>query len=152
MSNISDAYDALVTRLETILPSHNRLPNPYKPDENADEQLKLAWGVQVSTGNNSERNISCKLSIERSIIVVLTRRFFAPDLVEDRMEVPEKALLEDQFLVIDDFEKDPTLNDSTAICKMRYDSDSGIEYVKSDEDNFIKIESTFLIEYFEDLN
>jgi len=154
MSKISTGLDAIKTRLGIILPDHIQLSNPYDVEENTDRALNLGWGLGVGSGLNSERHLSCKLSIRRQIIIPITRRIIASELGTTRKETSEKNLLEDQFLVIDDLEKDPTVNNSNVISSMKYVSDGGIIGIargdgKNDAWRFIR--SIFQIEYFEDL-
>lgn len=152
MSKATDSYEALKDRIETVLPTHNRLIQPYKPEENPEDRIKKGYGIQIGPGENTNRNISCKISIKRDMIVVLTRKWFAKELDRDAKEVTEKALLEDQFLVIADFEADPTLGASGTVVNSAYVSDSGVDFIFTNKDNFIKLETTFSLEYLEDLN
>jgi hypothetical protein len=152
VSNISDAFDALKARLAAVFPDHTELTNPYQVDHNSDLILAQGYGIAIGPAVNTERNLSCKLSVGRTIIIVLTRSYFATETQIALRETGTKLLLEDQFLIIKDLEKDPTAGNSTAIAKLGYQSDSGILPVKADADNFLKLESTFNIEYFEDLN
>ena len=152
MSNISSSYDAIVTRLGVLFPNHLRMHNPYNPELNPESVLNKGYGIQMLSGVNTERNLSCLLSISRTIVIVLTRNYFSKELDTLTKASVEKTLLEDQFILIKDLEKDSTVNASSYITTFKYSSDSGIQSVFTDKNSFIKIETNFSLEYFEDLN
>jgi hypothetical protein len=152
MSNISDAFDAIKTLLETTFPTHKQLSNPYEVPENTTAALMKGWGLALGPGTNTNRNLSCHLSVGRTISIPITRTRHGSSLITAKNETNEKLLLEDQYLLIKAMEKDPTVNDNETITKMIFVGDDGIESVLSDNDHFITIVSRFELEYFEDLN
>lgn len=151
MSKITDVYNALKTRIETVLPNNTRMTNPYKPEENMEPILDRAYGIQIGSMINTERRLSCTASIQRTFVVVLTRKYFALELDREQKQIAELQLVEDQFLLIKDFEGEPTLGDSDAVTRSKVASDAGIEFVFNEKDNFFKLEMDVEIEYFEDL-
>lgn len=151
MSNISDSYDAIVSRVQTLLPSHTRLSSAYSIDENTEPALTLGWAIQIQSGENSKRQLQCDLSIRRSVVIIITRKFYARELDITSKASTEKQLFEDQLLVIKDLEKDPTVNAPSYIAKFEYVGDSGIQTVFSNKDQFLKLETIFTLEYFESL-
>lgn len=152
MSKITTAYDALKARVVALLPTHLALTNPYAPEQNTEMALKIGYGIRVAAGENSKRNLSCVLSVNRGMEIVLTRKYYGSELNRDAKEAAEKALLEDQFLLIKDVEKDPTLALSGTLCKFEYVGDTGIEFVFNEDKPFLMIVSSFNMEYFENLN
>lgn len=149
MSKISSIYDTLVSRLTAILPTHNRLSNAYLPEQNPEPTLRQAWGLQYNSGENTNRHVNCQLSIEDGFVVVLTRKYYALELNAAGKSNTEKDLLEDRFLVIKDFEKDPSLLENAA--KAVYVDNGGIQFVFNQDKPFYKLELRFSIEYFEQL-
>lgn len=149
MSKVSDVYQAYLTKIGTLLPSHSRLSNPYKPDENPSILIKQGYGLQLGPGTNTNRNMGCSLSVRREFTVVITRLYLAREDDGAAKAVTEKQLLEDAVLIQLDVERDPTIN-STATSSF-YISDGGIEYVSNDTDRFLKTEIKFESEYFENL-
>lgn len=149
MSKIADIYDAMNTRIAALLTTHTRLLNPYKVDENPSPFLKAGYGVALGSAENSKRMIYPKLSMRRVMTVVLTRKFYATEANVTAKASAEKQLLEDQLLVIKDFEANGALN-ATAF-KTEFVSDGGIEYVSTDTDQFITTQTVFSVEYLEDL-
>lgn len=152
MSKIVDSIDALKARIAAVLPNHKELTNPYETDENPETILKQGFGVRIREGVNSNRSGSCILSVQRTIEIVLTRKYYAYELNRTAKENTEKALLEDQFLVLQDIEGEPTIGNSNAVTQFGYTGDSGIEFVFSDEKPFYQLVSQFRLEYLEDLN
>ncbi len=150
-TNISSVYDAFVTRIGAVLTSHVRLSNAYSIEENTEPALKLGWALQIGPAIKSPRHISCKISIVRTFNLVLTRKVYASELDATAKASTDKSLLEDQFLVIEDVEGEPTMG-SAVVAKSNFLGDSGVEFVHTDKDNFIKLVSQFEVEYFEDLN
>lgn len=152
MSKIVDCLTALEARIITVLPNHFELSNPYAPEQNSEHMLKQSWGLRGRSGNNSLRNLSCRVSIRRTIEIVLTRKYYAAEMNRAAKKQTEYDLWEDQFLIIKDIEKDPTLNNSSAVTQFGYVSDGGIEYVFSNDKPYLMIVSQFDLEYIEDLN
>lgn len=147
MSNFSTLYDAIVTRIETVLSSHVRLPNPYKIEENTETYLRLGWGVAMTSATNTKRELSCRVSIRRDFVVTITRKFYAVESnVSNKVSV-EKALIEDMILLIHDFYDNTALPGALGI--VEFESDAGINYVFSGKDSFLALPITFSVESFE---
>jgi hypothetical protein len=150
MSIISTAYDAMIARLGTLYPSGSgwvRLPNPYKPEENNELYLKQGYGIALGSGENTNRVVNCKFSINRTMTIVITRKFYAREDDASAKATTEKQLFEDQYELINDLEQDFTVNDSTMYT--RYISDGGIEYISGEKDNFLMLRTEFSVEYLE---
>lgn len=152
MSLISTGYAALLARIETVLGTvaggYKRLPNPYDVSENAELELRKGYGLAVLAGENTNRQVNCKISISRSIEVVLTRLYTGK--IEDapgRASL-EQLLLEDQHKIINDLEQDISINGSTMYT--RYVSDSGIEFASGVNGRFLMLKTQFSLEYLED--
>ena len=149
MGNFSTLYDAIVTRIETVLPSHTRLPNPYKINENAEPFLRQGWGIALGGANNTNRELACRMSIARTFDVSIVRKFYSVEGSVDNKETVEKQLVEDQILLIKDFCDNTALPNSFGI--VNYDSDGGIEYVSGERDNYLVLRTSFNVEYFESI-
>lgn len=150
MSNVTTAFDNLATRIQTILPNHVRLTNPYSLDQNSEQFLDQGWGLGFGSDSNSNRLQSCQLSLTQSFIVPITRKYFATEFGVENKATMEKNLMEDRFLLIKDLEKDTTLNGGDI--NVRYIGSSGIQTVFSGRDVFLSIVLQFDVEIFEDLN
>jgi len=150
MSAITTVYNELLTRITALLSSHKRLPNPNRIEENVKSLFEIGFAVALGPGENTRREFN-KLSVRRDMIVTITRRVFKRETDPTGRADIEKLLFEDQQLLISDFEKDGTLG-GTICLNTEYDADGGIDFVYADKDTFLKLETTFTIEYIEDFN
>ncbi len=151
MSKVTTLYEDLIAKMVSLYPDHKRLHNPYSVSENNERFLQKGWGIQVLSGNNSQRQVSCQLSVERDFGIVLSRKWFSMEQRTAQKETAEKALLEDQFLLLDAF-SGAADQISDAIVRSQFVSDSGILFVTGEKDNFIHVVTLVRIEYFENLN
>jgi len=104
MSEISDVYDAIISKMVELFPNKPRIPNPYSLQDNPDRLLKDSWGVSVGDGSRTELSF-CHLQLERSFEIVLTREMFTIDTKEDGFDFSVKSLLEDARTVQLEFYK-----------------------------------------------
>ena len=150
MSNVSDAYDALVARLAAVLTTHKQLPNVLDLERNTTGQLRKGYGVTFGPSLNLERETG-KFSEGRDMIVVITREYHVRKFDEtDRTDV-QKLLVEDAASVKLDIENDPTLADNSVV-QARFVSDSGVDTVAADSQKFLKIELVVNVQYDETVN
>lgn len=153
MSLISTAYDALVARVESVLDASNngytRIPNPYNVEDNMEIKLRKGYGVALLAGTNTNRQVNCKFSVSRQIEVVLTRLYTGQEENAVTKASLEKLLLEDQYLIINDFEQDISINGQTMYT--RWETDSGIEFLASETSRFYVLRTQFSLEYLENL-
>lgn len=151
MSKISDAYDAIVTRVQTVLSTHTRITNPYKVDENPKVLLVKGWGLAILEGSAVNQQISCHLDYRRTFQVVLTRQFYSLESDSSSKVTTEKNLMEDAFLVMEDFGADPDLG-TTSVSTFKFVGDNGIEYIFNETDKFLKISLNYEARIIENLN
>lgn len=150
-SQITIIRDALVTALDTLMPSGSgwsRLPNPYKPEENPEQFLRQGWGLAVGPATNTDRLVNCKYSLARTFTVVLSRKYDALENDASAKADTELALLEDLHEVIKKLSTDVSVNgeDQSAT----YVTDGGVEYVQQDSDRFLMVRAEISLEYFEE--
>ncbi len=156
MSAISTAYDNLLTVIAAQYPNHMELINPYFPELNDDLTYDAAWGMALSEGTNTNRVVGCQMSMKRAFLVTLTRKIFAGSLnrtsgtISERRQT-EKQLLEDQILLIKNFETNPLTSDSNPIIGTIFQTDGGLEFIRTERSDLIMLKSIFEIEYFETL-
>ena len=148
MTEISDIYDAIITRVDALLPNHKRLPNPFELDQNPDQYLRQGWTFRVESGQNTNRHQGCQESHENNFSIIITRSFSGGDLRVDKKDDTQKALLEDFQLLMDDFEQTPILD---SVHKFRYDTHDAITPVKGDEVRFLSLIMQVRAEYFRNL-
>lgn len=150
-TNISDAYDAIETAISGALTSHNELSNPYAPDESNDLMYDAVWGMAFADGINLKTLIGCQATLSRDFVVTIARKWQITKRDLSKRKTTEKQLFEDQFLVIKELELSPTLQDSDAITKIEYESDGGLEFVRTGRTDLIMIRSVFNLVYLEEL-
>ncbi len=150
MTSISTVYTDLHTRIQSVLTSHVRIPDPRNLERNNAQFLRKGYGLAVADGFNTERELGCRLSIRRSWQLKITRYFIGRAFDEQIRQDTDLELLEDLQLIIDNFEKFPALS-SSANGSVKYISDAGINSVFIEEENFVEITATLETEYFKSL-
>lgn len=151
MSKTTDVYNALKARIVAVLDTkYTQISNVNNLEMNGENQLRLGYGVKFDGGDNTQRMIPKKLSVDRDFTVILTRKLFTTNSGATQTEAATLDLMEDQKLILDDIEIDHKLA-STAVLQARYTSDTGVDSIE-DSENFLKIETTIRIEYLDDLN
>lgn len=156
MSEISQAYDAILSLVETTFPDHEELINAYAPELNDDLTFDAAFGVSVAEGENTNRVVGCDISQERRWLITLCRKIMAGTLNRSTVtktvrRTAEKNLLEDLDLLVAELEKSPTINNSAPIVKTVYESDSGLEFIRTERQDLIMIRAVFRTEYFRNI-
>ena len=147
MSSISTIYDTLRSTLATTLPNHTELNNPYVLEDEADIMFDAGYTIGLFEGENTNRNLCPKLSVSRTFTITLSRRTFSPDRDITERVAAEKNLFEDHLLVV----KALQCIEDDNISKIEYISDNGLEFLLGDRFNILLIQSTFTVEYFENL-
>lgn len=149
MSRISDIHDQMISTIESTLTGYMRLPNPYEPSENTSLYLRRGFAVGFGSATNTERMICEKVTIGRTMTVVLINEILTTETNSASRGSFEKLLMEDVFTLIKTFENDVDLSGTTT--RIKYSNDSGIQYVESESERYILVEINFSLEYFENL-
>lgn len=148
MSVISSVYDAVDSTLSTLLSAtHKELVNPYFPEMNETLALNRGYSFRVSNGQNTNRQLSCNLSLRREIVIINSIVTRGTDRDVAIRKVSEKQLLEDQYTIINQVEKEPTIQE--LVSKLEFSIDRGIDFIFNDKFNYLYIESIFTVEYFD---
>ena len=147
MSKISQIQDNLTTFLATLFATHTEHINPYALELNDSFNLEKAWSFYLGPANNTGEMADGTKSIEREIVINLTRRVFGAKEDLAIRKQAEKDILEDQYSIIDQVEEDPTL--SPVLELVTFVGDNGIELLFGEEASFIALKSTFNIRYYE---
>ena len=150
MSKISNIIDGLLAFLETTFPEHKEHFNPYALELNDSMTLEQGYSFFVGPTDNSDEMASCMLSLERSVVINLSRRVFGAHEDSCIRREAEKALLEDQFALIKQIENDPTLNPLIEV--IQFIGDNGVEFIFGEEASYIAVKSDFTFRYYENLN
>jgi hypothetical protein len=146
-TKLSNVYDGLITLIGTALPAYTKIPNPYEPSNNASLLLTKGFGLGFSTASNTKRQI-CRIdSTSRNFVVVLINRVTATDHDTTAHATLEKSLLEDLETIKLALANDITLGGKAA--KAEWQDDSGIEYLENDRAQYLSVQSTIGVEYFD---
>lgn len=150
MSAVSTMFDNLKTRVVAVLGAEFAdLPDAYDIEENPALLLKKGFAIGFGPGLNTKRTQSRLMSISRQMVITVTRALDATELDSSGKQATAKQLLEDLKLVMADLETNQTLNNGLTIAG--FENDGGIESVKAEGENFLMIQGTFSVEYFENL-
>jgi len=152
MSIISNLYDQVVTRVETVLPNHKRLADPYFLEKNTDAAKRKGFGIKIGPGLNTEEQLSCDIIMSQTISIIVARMSTGRELEIEKKADTEKLLLEDFWSIIQDFETDPPLGDSQIIIASSFNGHNGIESIRGAKDNFLFLEGSFNFRFRKDLN
>jgi len=155
MSNISDAFDKIVLTMDTLFPEHLRIHNPYEPEKGSEQVLRKGWGIIFGPGvRRTDRQIGCTYSWQRNMVILQFRQYLGTQLTTDKNASKQKDLMEDQIIMLDEFEKNVQLTQGGTgpdIVRFDPDSDTGITFVFPDRFDFFMIQTTFELEYFRQL-
>lgn len=149
MSRVSDLYEKMITKIEATLTSYTRMPNPYEPSENPSLFMRQGFAVGFGPALNTERMVCDKVTIQRTMNVLLVIQVLSTEMNSSGRAAFEKTIMDDAFSLIKAFENDVDLTGSTTTIK--FEGDSGIQYVEGDSEKYLFLETNFNVEYFENL-
>ena len=156
MSKITQIFDAITSIISAEFPNstYSYLTNPYIIESNDDLTLRRGVGFYIGQGQNKNRAISCIISLERTITITQTVKFYGTSLDKNFKDDSVKTILEDQFKIIKLLENAPQ-DSANGIDKLIFTNDNGIEFVfgngEESTENFLMIRSQFSLEYLENL-
>lgn len=150
MSKASTIHDALIARVAAQLPSHIKLSHAYRLEKSSLPSLYQGFGVKVGPVQNTKRTLNCSMWIKRQYNVVITRKLYQNDSLDsDAKTSVEKQLFEDQILMAKDLTTNPSLDGSST--NVEFESDNGIEFVQTPDEEIMCLDTTFTVEYFESI-
>lgn len=144
-SKITTIFNNLVTFLETQLPDHQRLNDPYNLTVNPEYQLRKAWGIVVNAGTDTARFICPEYSLSRTFSIVICREAVAKESDPARRETAKLEILEDLHKLITEAVSENTLYG--VALDFKYSSDGGFQDVLVNEKPFTFLSSDFTVEY-----
>lgn len=145
MTNGADIFDAIVTRMATLLPSHHRIPNPYELSENNGRILEQGWGLGISPGGENTNRFSCATrSLRVTFQLSITRKFYATEHDAAAKAYADKLLLTDFETVLDDSWK----NNMGLAGLQLTPGFIGIVSIFTDKDLYRSLNSNLTVEYF----
>lgn len=150
MSKISQIIDGLAEFLSKGYPAPStEHVNPYALELNDEFSLRDGWSFFLGPATNTQEYASSKMSIERDVVINRTvQNFGAKEDISIR-RTTEKELMEDQYDIVLEMEKDPVIQDLLEL--IQFVGDNGIELIQGEETQFLALRSTFTIRYNEQL-
>jgi hypothetical protein len=145
MSNFENAYDQIRSVIASTLTSYTELNNPYIVTDEADIMLASGYTVGIAEGENSNRNICNRITINRSFVVILTKRYYAPSRDILARVTAEKAIVNDQISIL----KTLTGYSSNEVVRINYANDSGINFFGDERYGILQLDTIINVEYFE---
>ena len=146
MNTVAKIHQFYLDRIAEALPYHRRLSNPYKPEENPNIILRQGFGVTIGSASTAKRTNQPMLTINRTFSVVLTREYVAREDDGPAKAVVEKNLMLDAAAIAAEIEANWSMDG--LILRSRFTGDTGIEYVTTETDRFLKTVIDFEVEYF----
>lgn len=150
MTTISNIHDDLYSMMLALFPTKKVLADSLNLYNNDELFLANGYAIYIGPANNTKREVACRLSLSRQIVISLTKAPYAGHKDIDKIKATEKELLEDLQTLINDFSR----NDSYATLgtiKRDYLSDTGIIRAFGESRSVLSIQASFNIEYFENL-
>lgn len=149
-TRISEIFDAMDSVLEAQLTNYAKIPNAYDIESNPNLFIQQGYAIGLGPASNTNREVSCKLSVRRTVNVLLAQQITANETDFDAFNLVVKTLFEDQYKIIKAIENDPTLNTNYSVTK--FGGDGGSEFGNNGSTKYFMIEMQFDCEYFEDLS
>jgi hypothetical protein len=152
-TKITQIYDQLHTIVGGLLTDHTQLPNPYFPEDTANQLLDKGWGLTLMEGSNTNRETT-GLSMQRTIELILTRQTLSGDIITAdaiaARKTAEKGLFESQIVIAKALQANSYLSQLGA-SKLIYNSDDGLNFVRGTNHGILILRSILEVEYFETL-
>lgn len=146
MTTATEIYDGLVSRISALLPNHKRLPYPYDLENNNEDFLEQGWGIAVRSSENTNRELCNRKSLRRSYEIILTRKYYSLDHDVTKRADTEKSLLEDAWILYDDFCENLWIASEKGLIQAL--GDNGIEPVFAAEKPFFTVRINADVELF----
>lgn len=145
MSNATDIFNAVRTRISTVLgPNYREHPNLFSVDDL--DAISLENGYSVVLLDSSERSPQANaIFLERKMRVFITHRTYSSDPRDGKAQVTLGTVYDKESLIIDDLRnwKDTVIG----LISLLPTTESTIEQRFDDEDSFIVNELNFDILY-----
>lgn len=147
---ISTIYDSIVSKMNVLFPSKQRLHNPYELSDNPEIIAKDSWGLKIGSASREEIDY-CNLSIAREFTLILIRQFATVGNKEDAFDAISKLLMEDQQTVLNNLWSTSELNQQSIIDQIVFESIGGIDFQETNQKKYLFCEITFRITISESL-
>ena len=144
MSNVTDSYNAIVAKAESLFAGKTRLHNPYELSDNPEIIMRDAWGLKVNPGERVNIEF-CNLSVSREYIFILVRQFATVGNKENAFDSVTVGLLEDQQTFLNNLWSQTELSIPDTIDEIQITNIGGIDFMQADQKKYLFTEITFTI-------
>lgn len=143
MSEISDFIDNLNFDLDELYgATHLKLVNPYTITMNDNKILNRGYGWRIGPGSVSDLGLNHFITVQRELVLLNTVVNRGSERDISIREGSEKTLLEDQLNGVGVISR---VKRSCGIIDIEYQSDGGITFVFDDREQFLLMETSFVI-------
>ena len=149
MSNVTTIQNSLVTTLETLFPNKTVIPNPFNLEDNNQNLMKNGYGFFYGPASLPDFDLGIHIQgYSRDFNVVMTRNVYRTDVSPDPFSTTQLALIEDQNTLVNTFADVRNLDQN--VVSIEFVSDSGVEFIFADKNNYLALTTTFAVAYRED--
>jgi len=147
--SLSTAYDAIVSRIQTLFPNHKRLGDGIDIEQNPNKLLKQGWALHVAPGGSDAEAFVCNISSAQvNFILTFTRDAPARELDAAGKADTEKELLEDFQVLLNDIHSNNLNLDPEIVNGLTFD---GIDKVRLDDGRVLQLACNFTVQNFTNL-
>lgn len=150
MSQITTIYDNIHAAMSALFPSKLEMSDPVVIENNDGATLDDGYGIAISSGVNTNRQLCDSYSVERTFTITLSKLNPGTHKSITIYDNTSKALLEELHLLIQNINSNVAIRNSVSV--IDWLSDGGIERFSGDSKQFLIIRATFKLEYFESLS
>ena len=147
---ISLLHDDLYSMMGALFPAKKVLADSLNLYNNDELFLADGYSIYIGPAFNTKREVSCRLSVSRQLIISITKAPYAGHKDIDKIKKTEKDLLEELHTLINDFSKNDSYVNLRGV-KRDYLSDGGIIRAFGESRSILSIQAIFNVEYFENL-
>lgn len=151
MSKISTVYDALVTKIDSVLSTgYTRIPDPENMEDGSKRFMDKGWGCYYGGGTITEAPF-CQVGIDHTFTVVCSRKLVTTDSDTAQRDSISKELMEDAYKVQNAVFNYDQLDIPNDIVKIDDISASEIQNAFTGKVKYKFITINFLVTIWEDL-
>lgn len=146
-TSITALFDEMIARVRSVLPSAVEIPDGLNIAGQSALFLKDGFAVLIGPGQNTNRQLGCKITTSRTMTIVLTRQITTTASNAEASKVIMKRIMEDQMSLIAEFETETTMGH--IVMKALYENDGGLELLVTQDQSgrFYILSSNFSVEY-----
>lgn len=149
MSNVSTIHASLVASLASLFPSKTVIPNPFSLEDNNQNLLKDGYGYFYGPAGLPDFDLGIHIQgYSRDFNIVMTKNVYRTDISPEPFVTTQLALLEDQNTLVNSFADIRNLDQN--VVSIEFVSDSGVEFIFADKNNYLALTTTFAVSYRED--